>query len=147
MQKREYCRYQIKKLQEIKQLTCQWLHKTVATRKQLQSYIGKLIAIHRCVKPSRLFINRMLKVLRNTPIQGNIQLPGYFFQDVRRFHKFLDKFNGSGEIHQKNVKTFNVFVEASLQCTGGTFGNKVYSCEIPQVLKDLTSIVQYSNGM
>ena len=131
-----------KKLHEIKQLTNYWLQKTFTNRRQLQSYIGKLIAIHRCVKPSRLFINRMLRVLRNTPVQGSTKLPGYFFQDVRWFHKFLDKFNGSVEIHPKNVKTFNVFVDASLQCTGGIFGNKVYSCEIPQVLKDLTSIVQ-----
>ena len=42
-----------KKLNEIKNLTSQWLIKKIATRKQLQSYIGKLIAIHRCVKPSR----------------------------------------------------------------------------------------------
>ena len=50
-----------KKLNEIKKLTSQWLNKKIATRKQLQSYIGKLIAIHRYVKPSRLFINRMLR--------------------------------------------------------------------------------------
>ena len=110
-----------KKLQEIKHLTSHWLQKTVANRRQLQSYIGKLIAIHRCVKPCRLFINGMLKVLRNTPIQDCIKLPGYFFQDVRWFHKFLDKFNSSVEIHQRNVKIVNVFVDASLQCTGGIY--------------------------
>ena len=87
-----------KKLNEIKNLTSQWLSKKIATHKQLQTYIGKLIAIHRCVKPSRLFINRMLRVLRNTPMQRSIKLTGYFFQDVRWFHRFLDKFNGSVEI-------------------------------------------------
>ena len=131
-----------KKVNEIKELTCQWLKKTVATPRQLQNYIGKLIAIHRCVKPSRSFINRMLRVLRNTPIQGSIKLPGYFFQDVRWFHKFLENFNGSVEIHQRNVQTFNVFVDTSLQCMGRVCGNKVYSCKIPQVLKEITSIVQ-----
>ena len=114
-----------KKLNEIKDLTCYWLKKIVATRRQLKSYIGELIAIHRCVKPSRLFINRMLRVLRNTPMQGSTKLPGHFFQDVRWFHKFLDEFNGSVEIHQRNVKICNVFVDASLQRTGGIFGNKV----------------------
>ena len=68
-------------------------------------------------------------------VPDSIKLPGYFFHYVRWFHRFLDKFNGSVEIHSKNVKIFNVFVDASLQHTGGIYDNKVYSCEIPQVLK------------
>ena len=75
-----------------------------ATRRQLQSYIGKLIAIHRCVKPCHLFIHRMLKVLINT--QGTIKLLGYFFKDVKWVHKFFDPFNGSVEIYQKNVDAY-----------------------------------------
>ena len=38
------------------------------TRRQLQSLLGHLIYIHKCVKPSRFFVNRMLDLLRQTQL-------------------------------------------------------------------------------
>ena len=66
----------------------------------------------------------MLQVLRNVPGQGHIQLPTYFFKDVKWFDKFLQKFNGFVEIHKKYVKCFNVVVDASLITPQGWKKNK-----------------------
>ena len=55
------------KLNEIKQLCNFWLTKKHASKNDLQKLVGKLIYIHCCVKPARLFINRILKVLRSCP--------------------------------------------------------------------------------
>ena len=55
-----------KKLAEIRSLSAKWAQKTTATNRQLQSLLGKLLYIHRCVRPSRLFVNRMLALLRNS---------------------------------------------------------------------------------
>ena len=49
------------RLAEIRKLTEEWLNKDLATIKQIQSLLGKLNFVGACVKPSRIFISRMLK--------------------------------------------------------------------------------------
>ena len=61
------------KMLEIKSLCNKWAYKTSATRQQLQSLLGKLLYIHRCVRRSRLFVNRMLALLRNSGSSHSIQ--------------------------------------------------------------------------
>ena len=79
-------------MSEIVQL-CQFgASQKVATKNQLQKLVGKLIYIHRCVQPARLFINRILTVLCNTI--GANELPDMFFRDISWFNKFLEYFNG-----------------------------------------------------
>ena len=52
------------KLQEITNLCKNWSHKLNCTKNQLQSLLGSLLYITKCVKPARSFLNRMLAVLR-----------------------------------------------------------------------------------
>ena len=52
------------RLEEIKLLEQNWLKFESATSKQLQSLIGKLNFVTHCVKPSRIFISRLLNWLR-----------------------------------------------------------------------------------
>ena len=51
------------KLHDIKRECTRWLSKDKATRKQLQSLLGSLLYVHKCVKPARMFVNRMLFTL------------------------------------------------------------------------------------
>ena len=67
------------KMQEIVELCQKWVTQTHATKNQLQKLTGKLLYIHRCVKPARIFINRILTVLRSAPQKGVVQLPSAFF--------------------------------------------------------------------
>ena len=71
-----------KKMLKIKQLCRKWTCKTHATRNKLQKLTGKLLYIHRCVKPARLLLNRILATLRKTPLSGHIQLPTDFYKDI-----------------------------------------------------------------
>ena len=52
------------RLTEIKLLVRNWLSFETATLKQLQSLIDKLNFVAHCVKPSRIFISRLLNWLR-----------------------------------------------------------------------------------
>ena len=61
--------------------------------------VCNLLHIHRCVKPARLFTNRILQTLREAPVCGFIRLSESFFKDINWFVKFLEVFNGSVEIH------------------------------------------------
>ena len=131
-----------KKLQEIQEICKVWASKKFATKRQLQQLVGKLLYIHRCIRPARLFVNRILTTLRNAPAMGNFRLPGLIYKDIAWFNKFLQKFNGVVKIHTKNTPHYNVFVDASLQQVGGIWNKKVYSCNIPDRIKELVSIAQ-----
>ena len=52
------------RLQEIKFLLNTWLNRETAFLKEVQSLLGKLNFIAACVRPGRIFISRMLKLLR-----------------------------------------------------------------------------------
>ena len=62
------------KLEQINVTVCQWLSKTFVSKRQLQSILGLLLYIHKCVKPARVFINRMLELLRSTHATQRITL-------------------------------------------------------------------------
>ena len=47
-------------------------------KKSLQSLIGSLLYVHKCVRPARLFVNRILATLREAPATGRIQLSQEF---------------------------------------------------------------------
>ena len=53
------------KLQEIKQMCKTWTQKKTVTKQQYQSLLGSLLYITKCIKPARIFLNRMLQVLRS----------------------------------------------------------------------------------
>ena len=130
------------KMVQIRKLCKEWSTKEYTNKKQIQSLIGKLIYLHRCVKPTRLFINRMLATLRNAPVKGQFKIPAAFYKDVQWFNKFLDHFNGSVKIHENHKVDHQFFVDASLQQVGAIWNKEVYSCSIPSRLKNLVSIVQ-----
>ena len=111
------------KMKDVVALCKKWAVQTHATRNQLQKMTGKLLYIHRCVKPAQIFINRILTVLRNTPQKGMIQLPSAFFRDINWCNMFLERFNGTVEIHKKFQKPQQVFVDASLHEVGAKWGD------------------------
>ena len=82
------------KLQQIKQTVAEWGVKKTCTRHQLQSLLGQLLYIHKCVKLARLFVNRMLQLLRINYANSTIVLTGDLFCDLNWFSRFLTRYNG-----------------------------------------------------
>ena len=72
-----------RKMAEIKSLCKKWAQKTTAIKRQLKSLLEKLLYIHCCVRPSRLFVNRMLALLRNSHNDCNIHLTDTFQRKTR----------------------------------------------------------------
>ena len=70
------------KLQEITNLCKNWSQKLYCTKNQLQSLLGSLLYITKCVKPARSFLNRMLTVLRDNYEKTKIKLTQSFFKDL-----------------------------------------------------------------
>ena len=108
-----------------------WHTAVKATKNQLQSLVGSLIYIHKCVKAARLFVNRILDVLRAAPDRGYIMLDDGFRKDVSWFVKFLKRFNGSVYFFKQLVLPCNnLYLDASLTGIGGNWGSKVFACKI-----------------
>ena len=56
-----------------------WIEKDTASRKQVQSLIGLLSFVAKCVWASRLFLSRMLGVLKFLPDDGKAYPISYGF--------------------------------------------------------------------
>ena len=106
------------KFEEIINICNMWVPKTRATKNQLQSLLGSLLYITKCVKPACYFLNRMLHLLRMNHDAKMISLNTDFKRDLNWFITFLRQYNGITfydyqEIHE------TIFLDASLQGLGG----------------------------
>ena len=82
------------KLDQVNITVSQWLSKRVVTKRQLQSLLGLLLYVHKCVKPARFFLNRMLDLLRFCHTTARVTLTEDFRRDLRWFANFLPFHNG-----------------------------------------------------
>ena len=72
------------------------ISKKKVTKRQFQSLIGSLMFIHKCVRSSRMFTNRLLEALRNCTDQF-VKINGDVKQYIAWFMEFLPKFNGKAQ--------------------------------------------------
>ena len=125
------------KLKQVITLCHEWSTKAKTHKKALQSLVGSLLYIHKCVRPARLFVNRVLATLREIPKDGTIALSPEFKKDMAWFNAFLPTFNGK-VYFDKNIKptVTDLYVDACLTGVGGAWGEIVYALplsSIPQV--------------
>ena len=118
------------KLEEIMQICKNWTNKSKVQKADLQSLLGYLLYITKCVKPARFFLNRMLQLLWDNVHEDTIVLNQEFFKDLAWFNTFLNSYNGV-TIYQVTPLYSRIFLDASLQGMGGCFNNYVYSLPIP----------------
>ena len=115
--------------------------KTHLTKKQFQSLLGKLLYIQKCVKPSRIFVSRMLALFRSH-ISGRIRLTDEFYQDLHWFIVFLPHFNGVTYISRHPLdKDQSLYLDACLTGMGAIWRNRVYATPVVQVPNFILSIV------
>ena len=129
------------KLQDIIKLCELWSEKTHCTKKELQSLLGKLLYITKCVKSSRFFLNRMLELLRSANKQEKIILTKEFKQDLNWFQEFVPKFNGTAFFVHNHIH-HEIELDACLQGMGARWGDQVYAIKTPTEYDNMT-IVHY----
>ena len=121
------------KLAEITQLCIQWSTKTYSGKRDLQSLLGSLLYVSKCVKHSRFFLNRMLKLLRDNHDKTKILITPEFQKDLAWFNSFLSHYNGVTYYEQTNCQ-FEVQLDACLTGLGGRYESMVYALPIPKDL-------------
>ena len=105
--------------------------KTSVTSHQFQSLLGKLIYLHKYVKPVRIFVNRILSLFRESSGAKEIKLTPECFMDLEWFLSFLSLFSGSAKIFKADIKEMNsLHVDACMTGIGGIWNNRVYAAPI-----------------
>ena len=105
-----------------------YITKKYITRKQLQSLLGKLLYLHRCVPASRSFVNRLLNTLRTSTYK--VIITEEMKKDLSWFIQFLVRFNGKLLFPDKRQE-IDVYVDASLSGLGAYWNNNVYAVSRP----------------
>ena len=101
------------------------------TKKGFQSLLGKLLYLHKCVIPARIFINRMLALFRERSNERRIHLTSDFHKDLDWFLAFLPQFNGITCIKKPDLPyNHTLHIDASLTGLGGVWNNEVYASPI-----------------
>lgn len=97
-------------------------------KKELQSVIGRLIHIAKCVAPARLFVSRLLDALREAK-KKYVKITTEMKADFQWFETFCKDWNGISLIPPcRPNKT--ITVDASLTGIGGTDGERAYGSQV-----------------
>ena len=119
-----------KKLQEILLMCQTWRQKVTCTKCQLQSLLGSLLFITKCVRSSRFFLNRLLDVLRSIQNKDQVVLSQEAQRDINWFQKFLPTFNGV-TIFDHRPTAHEIELDACLQGIGARWGSQVFAFSLP----------------
>ena len=102
--------------------------KTYLSKQAFQSLLGKLIYVQKCVKPSRVFVNRILELFRNNSHQRKIHLTSEFHKDIRWFLAFLPTYNGVSYINKPSIDdNQSLFLDTCLTGMGVVWRDRVYA--------------------
>jgi hypothetical protein len=120
---------------EIICLLDRWLNKKKATKKQLQSLIGKLQFAAKCVRAGRIFISRLLLILPTLRKQHHrFYVNSQFRKDLLWWRSFLVTFNGVSIIPHIawTGPDTTISTDACLKSLGGWSGSSFFSCMFPR---------------
>ena len=127
------------KLANIYTMCTQWIGRHKCSKRDLQSLLGSLLCISKCVHRSRFFLNRMLDTLRSHFDKDDILLDGNFHRDLNWFLKFLPHFNGVAFFNHVPIRKV-IELDACLQGLGAVYQNQVYSIQIPKNFENYTIV-------
>lgn len=111
------------------------------SKKELQSVIGKLVHVAKCVPPARLFISCLLEALREAK-KKYIKVSGDMKQDLNWFLTFCQEWNGVYLINPSKPTTA-ITVDASMTGIGASDGRRAYGKQIAadhQIARNITEL-------
>lgn len=122
----------------------QWPHKRSATKRELQSLIGKLAFVCKCVHPGRLFLCRILDTLHSLRRNHHrIKLSAEFRKDIRCWIRFISVYNGVSLVPTQTWSALDsIFsTDACLTGCGGMTADEYFHASFPsEVLSCFSAI-------
>jgi hypothetical protein len=127
------------RLKEMLSVVVEWDSKQLASKREVQSLVGKLNFVGSCVKPGRMFISRLLNWLRSIySVEGKVLVPEFVKIDIKWWKTFLPLFNGiSMMMKEEWSKPDGIFTsDACLSGCGGMFKEQFFYVEFPHSILD-----------
>ena len=128
------------KLAETLDQVCRIVKKRSISKKMLQSILGKLLHIAKCVRPARLYVSKLLEALR--------QMKGYYINvnaemksDLRWFLEFGESWNGVSLI-PKTTPDMEIHVDACLTGIGASDGQRAYAKQVAEFADPADNITE-----
>lgn len=120
----------------------QWEELKFTTRRQLESIIGKLQFICNCVQSGRLFLNRLLNLLRGMQVGKTYRIPSQAYKDIIWWrHTLLQAKYTAPMWHKATGPPDSVMAgDSSLQAAGGVCGNEFFRVKFPEHITGGASI-------
>ena len=127
------------RMSEILSLLKDWNNRVVASKKQVQSLLGKLVFIAACVRSGRIFVSRMLNFLRTMPKDQVVPLPYEFYKDVNWWRIFAPKYKGVSVMFLEEWSCPDEVAasDACLSGCGGICNNFFFHTEFPHAILNL----------
>ena len=125
------------RLTEIEALLQQWLTRRTTTKSVLQSLVGKLVFVSKCVRQSRVFISRILRLLRTVQFNHHhVNLTGDFRKDILWWCKFLREYNRVSMISTAAWSSPGELftTDACLSGGGGICNDQYFHVDFPDVI-------------
>ena len=117
------------KVQEALAAVERHIHARAINKRQLQSLIGRLVHVAKCVEPARIFISRLLQAFRAFGDGNVIKVTSDMRADMAWFLEFMVPWNGVSLIPSATLHK-TIQVDACLTGIGATDGNAAYAARI-----------------
>ena len=124
------------KMAEIAKEIQGWLLKSTAMRKEVESLIGKLQFLAKCIKAGRIFLSRLIQWIRGMDRRAHYHIPHEARKDIAWWGRCAAQFNGVSLLWlHKNPETDMVIAtDACLVGYGGTMAGQYFRGRFPEPL-------------
>ena len=124
------------KMTDIKQELDIWLYKITSTRKEVESLIGKLQFLAKCIKAGRIFLSRLINWIRGMERGQQYSIPTEARKDIAWWGRCAHQYNGISIIwlHRCPEPDEVIATDACLLGYGGTYGNQYFRGRFPKQL-------------
>ena len=121
------------RIQDMLQELNTWNTRQSASRKELESLIGKLQFASNCVKPGRTFIARLIQWLKQMDRRHKYPIPPEARKDIAWWGKFLEQYKGISILWLTKVPTPDkvIATDACPKGFGGTWQNQYFHGSFP----------------
>ena len=110
-----------------------WLLRTAANRREVESLIGKLQFLAKCIKAGRIFLSRLIQWIRGMHRGFTYPIPLEARKDIAWWTRCAHQYNGVSLIWlHKNPEVDSIIAtDASLIGYGGTYKNQYFRGRFP----------------
>ena len=121
------------RVQDTLQEVAGWVTKEETSLKELQRLLGKLHFVCKCVRQGRMFVSRLLNLLRETNECGVVRVSEEARADIRWFERFLPEYNGVTLIPEARWSEPDTVLatDACLAGCGCVCGSEYFRSEFP----------------